>query len=252
MRAKLYQLDDQLKEQRRALAEARKKTNDERKLRTDSTKKTREQQTEIDQLSRESRELKRRIHQETETHKSELAESQAELRNAKLELSRFSNSSRHDFEPDNVIRDKLQHLFNRCRDWVKRWHNKTPSDVALSMLEETLIRCTASSPKPAAKMLFDKLYKRDPILIRMLGFACLSRMLSQIFFKSPFFAVRSGRRYLEQLYSEIMRGETLETDVSTTDMSRQSTYCPYLACGDCTAVACHFWRASKRPRKQTK
>lgn len=211
------------------LADAKKKKADAiKEAQKDKTQRV-ELQKEIRQLHQGTKDLNAKV-QKLRKDKVELQSAfDAELENVTQQYDNATRDWRAKIDetiypslPDNEVRDKFQQLWNDCQSWVKTWYQDHTSEESMGFFNRAIDGCASRERVSAEEVLLGRLTSESTALLKALGLAWVSRVVTGVLLESPFFAFGQDQEALERFYERSKQGEWSSSPVFMTNHGRQS------------------------------
>lgn len=199
--------DNEIAELKKKKSEANKEAQKEKTNRVQMQKENRRLEKQIVDLKAETQRSQKEKVKLQDTFIADLKEAKQQYADAQEAWIAKVNESIYHSLPDDVIRDKFRELWASCRGWVREWYQKQTSERSMQFFENIAGQCASDLRGSADSVLAEKLNSGNPTVLRVLGFAWLSREMIKYFFESPFFGIGKYRRTLENFYQYIMQGE---------------------------------------------
>jgi len=201
------ELEQNKKQTDSTLKEIRMKRTEERKVCAGEKTQRIKLQGEQKKLREENQALRQQLAQQKADFDATSQQQKIEFARAQEDWISKIDMQRYPCLPDNVLQNKFQELYNKCRDWARRWLDDDFVDGATGQFERVMTQCC--NPKDTLLLPHATRYmkSRKDVAVRLMGAARLSRLVNEFFFASPFSLFNDKERpILERLYGLYERG----------------------------------------------
>ncbi|KAK5092208.1 hypothetical protein LTR70_005863 [Exophiala xenobiotica] len=205
-----FELEQKKKDKEITLKDIRGKRTEDRKLGAIEKAHRIELQAQQKQLREENQGLRQKLARQKADFDAASQQQKNEFSRAQEDWIAKINMQKYPCLPDNILQNKFQELYNKCRDWARQWLEEDFVDDTRGQFELVMAQCCNPKYPLLLRYATRKFESRKDIAIRLMGFARLSRLVNEYFFTSPFSLFRNEERsVLEQLYGIYESGWSL-------------------------------------------
>jgi len=198
-----FELEQEKKDVKSALKETRTKRADERKIGADEKALRIQLQRQKKELREEIRQLQQNLAQQKANFDASSHQQKTEFARAQQDWIAKIDMQKYPCLPDNILRNKFQELYNKCRDWARQYLEEDFMDGARGQFRLVMAQCCNPKDPLLLPYATRKFKSRKDMAIRVMGPARLSRLVNKYFFASPFSLFQNKERSVLELLYEV-------------------------------------------------